>query len=206
LTNRGREEHSKKDGDVVVLLFGGRRLPSALRDLLVVGLDDLTDCRRVVVVGSDADLAGVLTRLLRADRLDVEVSHVRRPWHARRARTGEAHRVPLIRDETGTVIVRAAYWLPPDEGARTIHGEAVTDDTLLFDGDVTGVCIEPTPTMPGLRASVLSSRMRPKRWVTGRAAQLGTDAALVVRDGVPTARPVRRSTIYRHTEGWLQVR
>ncbi len=192
--------------DVVVLLFGGRRLPRALRDLPVIGLDDVGDCRRVVVVGSDADLAAVLTRLLRADRLDVEVGHVRRPWQARRARTGEAQRVPLIRDETGTVIVRAAYWLPPDDQARTIHGEAVIDDTLLFDGEVTGVRIEPTQTMPGLRASVLSSRMRPKRWVIGRAAQLGTDAALVVRDGVPAPRPVRRSTLYRHTEGWLRVR
>ena len=206
MTNRGREEHSKKDGDVVVLLFGGRRLPRTLRDLPVVGLDDVADCRRVVVVGSDADLAAALTRLLRADGLDVEVGHVRRPWKARRARTGEAQRVPLIRDETGTVLVRAAHWLPPDEQARTIHGEAVVDDTLLFDGEVTGVRIEPMPTMPGLRASVLSTRMRPKRWVTGRAAQLGTDAALVLRDGVPVPRPVRRSTFYRHTEGWLRVR
>jgi hypothetical protein len=41
--------------------------------------------------------------------------------------------------------------------------------------------------------------------VTGRAAQLGTDAALVVRDGVTAPRPVRRSTFYRHTEGWLLV-
>ncbi len=191
--------------DVVVLLFGGRRLPRALRYLPVVAIDDIAECRRVVVVGSDADLAAVLTRLLRADKLDVEVGHVRRPWKARRARTGEARRVPLIRDETGTVIVRAAYWLPPDE-ARTIHGEAVVDDTRLFDGEVTGVRIEPMPTMPGVRASVVSSRMRPKRWVTGRAAQLGTDAALAVRDGVPAPRPVRRSTFYRHTEGWLQVR
>jgi hypothetical protein len=172
----------------------------------VVGIDEMGDARRVVVVGSDADLAAVLTRLLRADRLDVEVGHVRRPWHARRAHTGKAQRVPLIRDETGTVIVGAAYWLPPDEQSRTIRGEAVTDDTLLFDGEVTGVRIEPTPTMPGLRASVLSTRMRPKRWVAGRAAQLGTDAALVVRDGVPAPRPVRRSTFYRHTEGWLRVR
>jgi len=191
---------------VAVLLFGGRRLPRALRDLPVVGLDDIADCGRVVVVGSDADLAAVLTHLLRADRLDVEVGHVRRPWNAHRARTGKARRVPLIRDETGTVIVRAAYWLPHDEQARTIHGEAVTDNTLLFDGDVTGVRIEPTPTMPGLRASVLSSRMRAKHWVAGRAAQLGTDAALVVRDGVSAPRPVRRSTFYRHTEGWLRVR
>jgi hypothetical protein len=192
--------------DVVVLLAGGRRMPRPLRDLPAVGLDDVADCRRVVVVGSDADLAAVLTRLMRADRLDVEVAHVRRPRHARRARTGKAQRVPLIRDETGTAIVGAAYWLPPDEQARTLHGEAVVDDTLLFDGAVTGVRIEPTPTMPGLRASALSSRMRPRRWVTGRAAQLGTDAALVVRDGEPGPRPVRRSTFYRHTEGWLRVR
>jgi hypothetical protein len=191
--------------DVVVLLFGGRWLPRPLVDLPLVGLDDITAFRRVVVVGSHADLATVLTRLLRSDRLDIEVAHVRRSWNARRAASGEAQRVPLIRDETGTVIVRDAYWLPPDQQARTINGEAVVDDTLLFDGEVTGVRIEPTPTMPGLRASALSGRMRPKRWVTGRAAQLGTDAALVVRDGVPVPRPVRRSTFYRHPEGWLRV-
>ena len=192
--------------DVVVLLFGGRRLPAGLRDLPVVGIDDIADRRRVLVVGSHADVASVLTHLLRTDRLDVEVGHVRRPWAARRARTAAAQRVPLIRDETGSVIVGAAHWLPPNEAARTISGEAVTDDTVLFDGHVTGVRIEPTETMPGLRASVLTPRMRPKRWVTGRAAQLGTDAALVVRDGVPAPRPVRRSTFYRHTQGWLRVR
>jgi hypothetical protein len=35
---------------------------------------------------------------------------------------------------------------------------------------------------------------------------LGTTGAIVIRDGVPAARPVRRSTFYRHTEGWLLVR
>ena len=190
--------------DVVVVSRDGRRMPRALRGLPVVGLDDVTDCRRVVVVGSDADLAAVLTRLLKADRLNVEVGHARRPWNARRARTGAARRVPLIRDETATVIIGAAYWLPVED-ERTIHGEAVVDDTLLFDGQATGVRIEPIDAMPGLRASALSSRMRPKRWITGRAAQLGTDAALVIRDGVSSPRPVRRSTFYRHTEGWLRV-
>jgi hypothetical protein len=184
--------------DVVVVLCDGRRLPTALRGLPVVEADDIIDCRRVVVVGSDADLAAVLTRLLRADRLNVEVGHVRRPWHAQRARTGPARRVPLIRDETGTVIVGGAEWR-----GDPLRGEAVVDDTVLFDGEVTGVRIEPIDTMPGLRATVLGKRRR--RWITGRAAQLGTDAALVVRDGVPGPRPVRRSTFYRHTEGWLRV-
>ncbi len=191
--------------DVVVFLASGRRMPRPLRELTPITADGVTECRRVVVVGSTADVAAVLTRLLRAERLDVEVAHVRWPWQARRARTGVAARTPLIRDETGAVITGAAYWLP-GEGATTLRGEATVDDTVLFLGDVTGVRIEPTATMPGLRAAALSSRMRPKRWVAGRAAQLGTDGALVVRDGVPGRRPVRRSTFYRHTEGWLQVR
>jgi len=184
--------------DAVVLLSGGRRLPGGLRGLPVVDIDAIADHRRVIVVGADADVAAVLTHLLRAGRLDVEVAHVRRPWRARRARTGEAQRVPLIRDETGTVIVGAAEWR-----GEPLHGEAVVDDTVLFDGAVTAVRIEPTRSMPGLRAAVVGRGRR--RWVTGRAAQLGTDRALVVRDGVPAPRPVRRSTFYRHTEGWLRV-
>jgi hypothetical protein len=188
----------------VVLLFGGRPMPRPLRGLPRISVDAVTECRRVVVVGSHTDLAAVLTRLLRADRLDVEVAHVRRRWHARRARTGSATRIPLIRDETGKVITKAAHWLPPD-GAATIRGEATVDDVVLFHGDATGVRVEPTAAMPGLRAAALSSPLRPKRWVAGRAAQLGTEAALVVRDGVAGNRPVRRSTFYRHTEGWLSV-
>ncbi|KMO79404.1 hypothetical protein MCHUDSM44219_02946 [Mycolicibacterium chubuense] len=189
---------------VAVLTFGDRRAPRALRDLPTTGLDGLTAWRRVVVVGSSADLAATLTALLRADRLDVEVAHVRHPWRARRALTAPATRVPLIRDETGTVVIGAAHWRPAD-GQRTIRGEAVVDDTVLFDGQVPAVRIEPTAQLPGLRAAVLAGRWRPRRWVTGRAAQLGTTGALVIRDGVPGPRPLRRSTFYRHTEGWLRV-
>ena len=198
--------------EFVVLRFGGRRIPRTLADLPVcevvapTDVDPLVGARRMIVVGGPADLGSVLTRLLRADRLDVEVGLVSRPWQARRARTAEAKRVPLIRDDTGTVITGAAYWLPPDETAQTIAGEGVVDDTLLFDGEVTGVRLEPTADLPGLRVSVLTGRMGPRRWVTGRAAQLGTTGALVVRDGVAASRPVRRSTFYRHTQGWLAVR
>jgi len=196
------------DSQVAVLLFGGRRAPWGLGALPVVDtgpdLDGLVGYRRIIVVGSHGDLAAVLTRLLREDRLDIEVAHVRRPWHGRRACNGAATRVPLIRDETGSVLTHVAYWLP-QAGARKIRGEAVVDDAVLFDGAVTGVRIEPTAAMPGLRASAGSGRWRPRRWVTGRAAQLGTAGALVVRDGKPAPRPVRRSTFYRHTQGWLRV-
>nr|WP_313774265.1 peptidase M50 [Mycobacterium sp.] len=169
-------------------------------------IDAVLQARRIVVVGADTDLATVLTKLLRADRLAVEVAFVPR-WHTgRRALLGAARRVPLIRDETGAVLVGAAYWLPPDDSVRVIEGEAVVDDVVLFDGSTTAVRIEPIDEMPGLRASALSTRMRPRRWVTGRAAQLGSPGALVVSDGIPSARPVQRSTFYRHTEGWLSVR
>jgi hypothetical protein len=197
--------------DVVVLGFGERRVPRPLAELPVspvanpTDVDAVLDARRLIVLGTYGDLAMVLSRLLRADRLDVEVAHVRRPWSARRARSGAAVRVPLIRDEAGTVLTDAALWLPPGETSRTVTGEAVVDDTVLFNGEVAGVRIEPTSVLPGLRARVLTGRMRPRRWVTGRAAQLGTTGTLVVRDGVTAARPARRSTFYRNTQGWLSV-
>jgi hypothetical protein len=208
---------------VAVLVFGGRAVSGPLAGLPSARIDDpadidaaLTNQPRLVVVGADADLATVLTRLLRAEAFDVEIGYVPRRHTAatrayrlpagrraaRRAWSGPAHRVPLIRDETGTVLVGAASWLPTDNGPW-LHGEAVVDDTVLFDGDAPGVHIEPTAALPGLRARVLSRR---RRWQPGRAAQLGSTGAVVVRDGVPARRPVKRSTFYRHTQGWLAVR
>lgn len=210
-----------KDADIVVLMFGDHRLPRSLRGLPVADAGDIDaaarDSWRLIVVGSDADLAAVLTRLLRTEQLDVEIGFVsarrspatRAYWlpagrrAARRARRGSARRVPLIRDETGSAIVGAAHWRPPGDG-QLLHGEAVVDDAVLFVGDVTEVRIEPTAALPGLRARVSGGQSR--RWLAGRAAQLGTTGAAVVRDGVPAPRAARRSTFYRHTEGWLLVR
>jgi hypothetical protein len=190
----------------VVLRFDGRRPPRGLTAVPAVVVDGAADideatatARRVIVVGSAANLASVLTRLLKTDRLGVEVAHASRWLPSGRMVTGTAQRIPLIRDETGTVVAGAARWLPVP-GASTIHGEAVVDDTVLFDGETTEVQIEPLPTMPGLRARVAGGR-----WVAGRAAQLGTTGAVVLRDGVPVPRPARRSTFYRHTQGWLRV-
>ncbi len=211
----------------VVLLFSDQPVPSPLRGLPTHRAEDpanidtvLDTYRRLVVVGGDAELATVLTRLLRAGRLDVEVGYAPRRRTAatrvyrlpagrraaRRARRGAARRVPLIRDETGSVIVGRASWLPADRANRgqLIHGEAVVDDTPLFDGDVAGVWIEPTLALPGLRAVVQGGRTW-RRWISGRAAQLGTTGAAVVRDGIAAPRKVRRSTFYRNVEGWLLV-
>ena len=205
---------------VAVLLFGDHQ-PRSLDGLptyRVAGPADIDAAigpyRRFAVVGADADLAAVLNRLLRAERLDIEVAYVSRRRTAatrvyrlpagrraaRRSKSGSARRAPLIRDETGSVIVGQANWLPADD--RLLHGEAIVDDNPLFDGDVAGVCIEPTPSLPGLRARVHGRR----RWITGRAVQLGSTAVAVIRDGVPAPRAARRSTFYRNVEGWLLVR
>jgi hypothetical protein len=201
-----------------VLAFGDY-LPRPLRRLRIADPADidttLTAARRVVVVGSDADLASVLTRLLRAELLNVEVAYVPRRRTpatrayrlpsgrraARRARRGTAQRVPLIRDDTGSVIVGSAVWQPVGD-ERLLHGEAVVDDAVLFDGEIAKVTVEPTAALPGVRARVSGQR----RWLSGRAAQLGCLGVTVVRDGVAAQRQVRRSTFYRHTQGWLAVR
>lgn len=199
--------HNTDDG-VVVLLFGGHRPPRALAALAAVAVADpagidaaIGSARRVAVVGGDADLAAVLTRLLRTERLDVEVAPVRGRREARRVLHGTAQRVPLIRDDTATALVGAALWLPP-AGSAELCGEAVVDDAALFDGTVAGVRIEPTGVLPGLRARPIGIR---RGWLAGRAVQLGTTGVRVVRDGVPAARELKRSTFYRHTTGWLRV-
>lgn len=200
---------SDSSTSVVVLLFGDRRVPRPLTGLPAErpgGPEDIDAaakrCARLIVVGSDADLAAVLTRLMRTERLDVEVAHAAGWWSARRARRGTPRRVPLIRDDAGQVIVGAAEWR--GEGGGALHGEAVVDDAVLFDGEVAGVRVEPTHALPGLRACVIRPGRR--HWLAGRAAQLGTTGAVVLRDGSPAPRIVRRSTFYRHTHGWLLVR
>lgn len=199
-----------------VVRFGDRRMPRPAAGLPELTLDELgaADAARLIVVGADADLGTVLSRLLKLDRLDVEVAYVPRwrtaatrayglPARGRTALTGTSHAVPLIRDELGNVLVGAALWVG-DEGSP-LHGEAVCDDTVLFDGDVTGVRIEPTREAPGVRATVLSGRMRPHGWVAGRAAQLGSTGAFVVRDGELSNRPVKRFAYYRHIADWRAV-
>ncbi|WP_067846955.1 hypothetical protein [Nocardia lijiangensis] len=188
---------------------------SVIDELLpVLAADSLP---RLIVLGEDAALAAVLTHLMRTERLHVEIGYVpidktygSRAYQtgsgnaaAKRAIEGKALATPLIRDDTGKVLVGRATITGP-QGAK-LEGEAYVDDVQLFSGTVTAMHISPTLHMPGVRATVRKG-LRKRRWLEGRAAQLGTPGAVVTRDGILTERPVPRSTFYRHHETWLLVR
>jgi hypothetical protein len=118
-------------------------------------LRELT-ARRLVVAGTDADLAAVLGRLLRRERLDVEVAYVPRgrsaaagAWGLPRdtsalALDGVAAPVPLVRDDAGGVLVGRAE-------AR-LRGEVYCDETLVLRG-AGQVVVQAGPDGIAVRAS-----------------------------------------------------
>ncbi|GGL27441.1 hypothetical protein [Nocardia jinanensis] len=172
---------------------------------------------RLIVLGADAALAAVLTHLMRTERLHVEVGYVPLDQSygaqahdlptgnaaAKLALEGSPTQTPLVRDDTGTVLVGRAKITGPD--GTQLTGEAYVDDTRLFSGSVRAMFVTPTLELPGVRASY-PRRFRRRRWTAGRAAQLGTPGAVINRDGVQSDRVVPRSTFYRHHEPWLLVR
>jgi hypothetical protein len=184
-------------------------------------LAELT-ARRLVVAGTDADLAAVLVRLLRRERLDVEVAYLprgrsaaARVWGLPRNRValaldGAAAPVPLIRDDAGGVLVGRA-------AVRSLRGEVYCDETLVLRG-AGHVVVESGPGGVAVRASRTGrapdgrTRAVPPRApagrgsAVGRAVQLGGEAFTPVLDGVPHPRAVTRWAWFRHTADWLLVR
>ncbi len=173
--------------------------------------------RRLVVCGTDADLAAVLLRLLRTETLGavavgyvpVEVSSaVARLWGlpvgqpavaASLALRGDPDRVPLVRDDSGGVLVGRGVVAPLD-------GVAYCDDQVVLRGRAARLEVTPDREL-GLvvgvaRRGVLRRRVR---HAAGRAVQLGCSPTDVWRDGV-AARTTDRWTWYRHTEDWQLIR
>ena len=172
---------------------------------------------RLIVLGGDAALAVVLTHLMRTERLHVEIgfvpperSHAVQAYQlntgntaAKCALEGTPAEAPLVRDDTGTVLVGRAEITGVDD-AR-LAGEAYVDDVRLFSGQVGSMVVTPTLELPGVRAGV-PRRFRRNNWTAGRAVQLGTPGAVISRDGVRSARSVPRASFYRYHQPWLLVR
>ena len=170
------------------------------------------DVDRVVVHGTDADLAAVVLRLMRTERVDdimvgfVPVdrrqSHVAQVWDlpvdgVELALTGSDRALPLVRDDNGGVLVGLGVVAPAT-------GTVYCDDAVALRGDAPRIEVTPGPV--GVAVKVVRGRLRRPATFEGRAVQFGVDETLAVRDGVEYPRPVTRWTWYRHTEDLRAIR
>jgi hypothetical protein len=180
---------------------------------------------RLVVAGSDDDLAAVLVRLLRRERLDVPVAYLPSapseattvwglPTDRRRAlavaRDGVPADAPLVRDDRGGVVVGA-------HRVGAFGGVVYCDEREVLRGRAAGLVVRPDPdggpaefggvavTVTGQRR-LAGLRRGTVRTARGRAATIGCRPASLARDGVADDRPLERRSWYRHTADWILVR
>ncbi|WP_406639585.1 hypothetical protein [Amycolatopsis sp. WGS_07] len=171
---------------------------------------------RLVVLGSDADLAAVVVRLMRRELLPgVSVGFVATEPGSRVAPLwrlpsdpdeafalawkGEDAEISLVRDDTGGVLLGHAT-------LRDVKGQAYCDEQVAFDGVVSG--IEVAPDDSGVTARITRGKfVKRSSTYRGRAFQLGcVPTSSLVIDGVPQEREITRRTWYRHTVDLRAVR
>ena len=137
----------------------------------------IDDPLRIIVVGNDAALSAVLTRMMRADYLWAEVGYVpassggaalastaAQNWNIPTdvdaamalALEGAVRPVPLIRNDTGLAVAGSATVSSWDNGPMT--GEIIVDDTTIARGESTkdspfGARLVPMMDAPGILAA-----------------------------------------------------
>ncbi|MBV8933433.1 MAG: hypothetical protein JOZ47_17620 [Kutzneria sp.] len=177
------------------------------------------DGRRLVVAGTDADLAAVVVRLLRTERLaDVAVGYLPAerssvvaslwglPTDQQRALDvavgADPDPVPLVRDDSGGVLVGRGSFRPA-------RGVAYCDEKRVLRGQASEIDVGPDPeggrglVVRIVRRHLLTKRVEVAR---GRAFQIGCVPAVPVLDGVAHPRTVTRWTWYRDAEDLRLVR
>ncbi|WP_245887461.1 hypothetical protein [Umezawaea tangerina] len=179
---------------------------------------DLGD-RRLVVAGTDADLNAVVLRLLRTERVaEVPLAYVPSspesavaalwglPTDTGRALdlalSGDPDKVPVLRDDTGGVLVGLGVISP-------VRGVGYCDDDNVLRGQATRLEVTPDPDGgAGLIVRVIHKRLlgRKVRETAGRAFQLGCLPTAVTSDGIAHPRQMNKWTWYRHTEDLRLVR
>ncbi|QNK81413.1 hypothetical protein [Nakamurella sp. PAMC28650] len=179
-------------------------------------IDPLLD-GRLLVLGEDSDLAAVVLRLMRAERLksvvvgfasDVSTA-VTDLWSlplgaaaVDLALGGDPDLVPIVRDDVGGVLVGIA-------SLSRIQGTVYVDENRVLSGSAAHLLVEPD-TEKGLAVTVVPRRIlafgRRSRTFRGRAVQIGTVPTTVIRDGRPFDRAMDRWTFYKHTEPLRLVR
>ena len=167
------------------------------------------DADALRVRGPVAALAAVLTVLLKAQRTAV----VPVAWEPAGDKasvglardigigTGEPRNLCLVRDDHGGVLLHHGRVEAAGDGRRSLSRrlglQAHHDDIKVADGEITRIDVRPDwRAVDTIGVTVMLQPLRPTRQTSGRALQIASDPARIVRDGVPFPRPVHRWTWY----------
>jgi hypothetical protein len=175
------------------------------------------DADSVALRGPVPALAAVLTVLLKAERTaEVPVS-----WAPSGDKdslalardigvgSGELRELGLVRDDHGGVLLHHGRFEADGDGRRALSRrlglQAHHDDIKVADGEITRIDVRPDwRAVDTIGVTVMLQPLRPTRHTSGRALQVASDPARVLRDGVPYPRPVTRWTWYAdHRMRWL---
>jgi hypothetical protein len=115
--------------------------------------------------------------------------------------TGSARDLTLVRDDHGGVLLHHGRIEADAGGRRSLSTrlglQAHHDDIRIADGEVTRIDVRPDWTAVGtIGVTVMVQPLRPTRRTVGRALQVASDPARVLRDGIPYERTVHRWTWY----------
>jgi hypothetical protein len=176
----------------------------------------VADAGSVRLRGPVPALAAVLAQLLKADR-SAQVPVAWEPAGDRDSLslardlgvgTGEERELCLVRDDHGGVLLHHGRIEAAGDGRRSLSRRiglaAHHDDITVADGEITRIDVRPDwRAVDTIGVTVMTQPLRPTRHTSGRALQVASDPARVVRDGVPYPRPVSRWTWYAdHRVRW----
>jgi hypothetical protein len=171
----------------------------------------------VTLRGSVPALAAVLTVLLKAGRS----AQVPVAWEPagdtdsltlardNGVGTGDQRELGLVRDDHGGVLLHHGRIEADGDGRRALSRrlglQAHHDDIKVADGEITRIDVRPDwRAVDTIGVTVMLQPLRPTRHTSGRALQIASDPARIVRDGVPYPRAVTRWTWYAdHRMRWL---
>ena len=115
--------------------------------------------------------------------------------------TGSPRDLTLVRDDHGGVLLHHGRIEPDTGGRRSLSArlglQAHHDDIKVADGEVTRIDVRPDwSAVDTIAVTVMVQPLRPTRRTVGRALQVASDPARVLRDGIPYGRAVHRWTWY----------
>ncbi len=165
------------------------------------------DADALRVRGPVAALAAVLTVLLKAQRTAL----VPVTWEPAGDKasvglardigvgSGEARDLCLVRDDHGGFLLHHGRVEAAGDGRRSLSRrlglQAHHDDIKVADGEITRIDVRPDWTaVDTIAVTVMTLPLRPTNRTSGRALQVASDPARVIRDGVRYPRPVQRWT------------